>query len=163
MKFTEYLTHLRKWWTLYIIIWIVIIFGSQIYAFARYGNQSTNNTYSATGVYQAEEPEIAAEWSYLAGLHEDASSRIPVTGGRFFEITMKGENKATLVAAIGDVLAASRNGQENVIETRKPKPELVATPRSQMGWIGISLALAFVGLTIIHGVPMVSKFAADGR
>ncbi len=151
MKFTEYLAHLRKWWAFYSVIWIVILGLSTAYSAQQY-QRLPKDRYAATGVYRAEDSRIAIEWAYLARLQDNTSSRVPIEEGPFFEITVSGKNKDTLVATVNDVLVASRNEQENVLEIRKPKPRLISTRRSIASQASTSFAVALAAMAFIHGI-----------
>lgn len=158
VRYQEYLIHLRKWRWFYAAVWTGVILGSLIFTTSQYQNQSKKSVYTATGVYLTEEPEIAVEWAYLAGLSEGASTRVPINNGQFFEITMEGTDKAILVTTIGDVLRASRNEQENVTLIRKPEAKLVSSPRTFKMWMTISFAISLSVIGIVHGVPLVTRF-----
>lgn len=121
-----------------------------------YYSQSDNFVYSATGVYRAITPEIAAEWSYLAGMHEGTSSRVPLDGNRFFEITQRGEDRDVLVAGIEDVLAASKVSYIDALEIRAPVTKLESSPRSYYSWLAITSAIAVALLGAIHIAPLLA-------
>lgn len=160
MRFTEYLTHLkrRKWY--YIVLWIIVLEISAGYGVLQY-MKLPQDRYAATGVYRAESPQIAIEWAYLARLQDDVSSKVPIEEGRFFEITVSGKKKNILVAAVNDALTASRNEQENVLEIRKPEAKLVSERRSIASQASTALTLAVVAMIFLHGIVIFRFMSND--
>ncbi len=120
-----------------------------------YHRQSDTYLYTATGVYRASTVEAAKEWSYLAGLHAGTTSKVPLAGNRFFEITQVGANAEELPASIAQVLTASRSGYRDAVVVQAPETAVKESPRSYHNWLATTSAIAILVVGAIHGVPLI--------
>lgn len=150
----EYLVHLRKWWYLYLSLWLLAGFLAAYVSTVMYVKQSDDYTYTATGVYRAATAEAAEEWSYLAGLHAGTTSKVPLADNRFFEITQVGVDSEELPASIAQVLSASRSGYRDAVVILSPEATVKEVPRSYLHWLTTSTAIAIIVIGAIHAVPL---------